>query len=68
MCLIYGEHAEFIVNIQSRNLNFATFVGANIFIAPAEVAKFKLRDCIYTKTRPKVSRCGRRQDSQDLVD
>ena len=33
--------------VQSRTLNFATFVGANLFIAPAEVAKFKVRDCIY---------------------
>ena len=32
--------------IQSRTLNFATFVGANLFIAPAEVAKFNVRHCM----------------------
>ena len=33
--------------IQSHTLNFAAFVGANLFIAPAEVAKFKVRDCSF---------------------
>ena len=33
------------IHIQWRTLNFATFVGANLFIAPAEVAKFNVRHC-----------------------
>ena len=39
-----GLHNIYI--IQSRTLNLATFVGANLFIAPAEIAKFNVRDCI----------------------